>query len=159
MHNAFIEKGLNPTSSNSKSVKELTTSGTQENLLQAIYQGYVAAGNMGYFIGYEGFMPIISSMITQAVGFANYVYLLAVISVSLGVNSFSLHPPSKVNKTHNIYRIKIMYFYFHKKSNKKAPKIGALNIIFPILDRSEYGIINWYLFPKWLWLHHVSSNL
>lgn len=36
-----------------------------ENVLQAMYQGYTQAGNIGYFISYEGFMPILSSMITQ----------------------------------------------------------------------------------------------
>lgn len=36
-----------------------------ENLLQALYQGYVQAGNNGLFISYEGFMPIITSMIAQ----------------------------------------------------------------------------------------------
>ena len=36
-----------------------------ENLLLAIYQGYTMAGNLGYYISYEGFMPIVSSMITQ----------------------------------------------------------------------------------------------
>ncbi len=36
-----------------------------ENLLQAIYQGYTLSGNVGFYISYEGFMPIISSMITQ----------------------------------------------------------------------------------------------
>ena len=36
-----------------------------ENLLQALYQGYVEAGNIGIYISYEGFLPIISSMITQ----------------------------------------------------------------------------------------------
>lgn len=36
-----------------------------ENLLQALYQGYTQAGNFGYYISYESFMPIISSMITQ----------------------------------------------------------------------------------------------
>ena len=36
-----------------------------ENLLLALYQGYTAAGNLGYYISYEGFMPILSSMITQ----------------------------------------------------------------------------------------------
>ncbi len=36
-----------------------------ENLLQALYQGYVNAGNSGIFIAYEGFMSIISSMIAQ----------------------------------------------------------------------------------------------
>lgn len=36
-----------------------------ENLLQALYQGYINAGNSGIFIAYEGFMSIISSMIAQ----------------------------------------------------------------------------------------------
>jgi len=36
-----------------------------ENLLQALYQGFVQAGNTGFYISYEGFMPIISSMVTQ----------------------------------------------------------------------------------------------
>lgn len=36
-----------------------------ENLLQALYQGYIQAGNNGLFISYEGFMPIITSMIVQ----------------------------------------------------------------------------------------------
>lgn len=36
-----------------------------ENLLQALYQGYIQAGNNGLFISYEGFMPIITSMLTQ----------------------------------------------------------------------------------------------
>lgn len=36
-----------------------------ENLLQALYQGYVQAGNNGLFISYEGFMPIITSMLAQ----------------------------------------------------------------------------------------------
>ena len=36
-----------------------------ENVLQALYQGYIMAGGFGYYIAYEGFMPIISSMLTQ----------------------------------------------------------------------------------------------
>lgn len=36
-----------------------------ENLLQALYQGYTQGGNIGYYISYEGFASIISSMITQ----------------------------------------------------------------------------------------------
>ena len=36
-----------------------------ENLLQALYQGYINAGNNGVYIAYEGFMPIISSMVAQ----------------------------------------------------------------------------------------------
>lgn len=36
-----------------------------ENVLQGLLQGYVQAGNPGLFIGYEGFMPILSSMIAQ----------------------------------------------------------------------------------------------
>ena len=36
-----------------------------ENVLQALYQGYVEAGNTGVYISYEGFLPILSSMITQ----------------------------------------------------------------------------------------------
>lgn len=36
-----------------------------ENVLQALYQGYTMAGGYGYYIAYEGFMPIISSMLTQ----------------------------------------------------------------------------------------------
>ncbi|HPE15064.1 MAG TPA: hypothetical protein PLT65_04440 [Bacilli bacterium] len=36
-----------------------------ENLLQALYQGYIQAGNSGFYISYESFMPIISSMISQ----------------------------------------------------------------------------------------------
>ena len=42
-----------------------------ENVLQALLQGYVQAENPGLFIGYEGFMPIVSSMIAQY-----YKYLL-----------------------------------------------------------------------------------
>ena len=36
-----------------------------ENVLQGLLQGYIQAGNSSMFIGYEGFMPIISSMLTQ----------------------------------------------------------------------------------------------
>ena len=36
-----------------------------ENVLQALYQGYVEAGNTGVYISYEGFLPVLSSMITQ----------------------------------------------------------------------------------------------
>ena len=36
-----------------------------ENVLQALYQGYIQAGNNGLYVSYEGFMPIITSMITQ----------------------------------------------------------------------------------------------
>ena len=36
-----------------------------ENVLEALYQGYTMAGGYGYYIAYEGFMPIISSMLTQ----------------------------------------------------------------------------------------------
>ena len=36
-----------------------------ENLLQALYQGYINAGNNGVYIAYEGFMSIISSMVAQ----------------------------------------------------------------------------------------------
>lgn len=48
-----------------------------ENLLQALYQGYVQAGNNGLFISYEGFMPIITSMIAQY-----YKYLMQKQSLS-----------------------------------------------------------------------------
>lgn len=53
-----------------------------ENLLQALYQGYVMAGNFGIFIGYEGFMPILSSMITQY-----YKYLKQKDNVSGSINN------------------------------------------------------------------------
>lgn len=43
----------------------LTIEILNENLLQALYQGYTEAGNFGFYISYEGFMPILSSMITQ----------------------------------------------------------------------------------------------
>ena len=36
-----------------------------ENVLEAMYQGYIMAGGNGYYIAYEGFMPVISSMLTQ----------------------------------------------------------------------------------------------
>ena len=36
-----------------------------ENVLQALYQGYIQAGNNGLYVSYEGFMPIIVSMIIQ----------------------------------------------------------------------------------------------
>jgi len=36
-----------------------------ENVLQALMQGVVQAGNIGIFVGYEGFMPIVSSMVSQ----------------------------------------------------------------------------------------------
>lgn len=36
-----------------------------ENLLQALYQGYVQAGNNGLYVSYESFMPIITSMVAQ----------------------------------------------------------------------------------------------
>ncbi len=36
-----------------------------ENLLQSLYQGYVQSGGLGFYVSYEGFMSIISSMITQ----------------------------------------------------------------------------------------------
>lgn len=36
-----------------------------ENVLQGLYQGYIQNGNLGFYISYEGFMPIISSMIIQ----------------------------------------------------------------------------------------------
>ena len=36
-----------------------------ENILQALYQGYTQFGKRGLYIGYEGFMPIISGMVTQ----------------------------------------------------------------------------------------------
>ena len=42
-----------------------------ENLLQALYQGYTQAGNLGFYISYEGFVPIISSMITQYYKYLN----------------------------------------------------------------------------------------
>ena len=36
-----------------------------ENVLQGLLQGYIQSGNNSVFIGYEGFMPIVSSMVTQ----------------------------------------------------------------------------------------------
>ena len=42
-----------------------------ENILQALLQGYVQSGGLGYYIGYEGFMPIISSMISQYYKYLN----------------------------------------------------------------------------------------
>lgn len=36
-----------------------------ENVLQGLMQGYVMGGNIGIFAAYEGFMPIISSMLEQ----------------------------------------------------------------------------------------------
>ena len=40
-----------------------------ENLLHALYQGYTLSKKTGFYISYEGFMPIISSMIDQYIKF------------------------------------------------------------------------------------------
>ena len=36
-----------------------------ENVLQALYQGFVQSSSFGVYVSYEGFLPIISSMISQ----------------------------------------------------------------------------------------------
>lgn len=57
-----------------------------ENLLQALYQGYTQAGNNGIYISYEGFMPIITSMIAQY-----YKYLQQKSSLTMTQSNFSLN--------------------------------------------------------------------
>ncbi len=53
------------TSNKLGSLKEYTFELLNENVLQALYLGYAMAGNLGFYISYEGFMPLISSMIMQ----------------------------------------------------------------------------------------------
>jgi len=36
-----------------------------ENVLQAVMQGYIQSGKNSIFIGYEGFMPLVNSMVSQ----------------------------------------------------------------------------------------------
>ena len=57
-----------------------------ENVLQAMYQGYTMAGGYGYYIAYEGFMPIISSMLTQ---YYKYLKQKALFSKSVPNNSLN----------------------------------------------------------------------
>lgn len=57
-----------------------------ENLLQALYQGYVQAGNNGLYVSYEGFMPIIISMIAQY-----YKYLKQKSNLNSGIDTFSMN--------------------------------------------------------------------
>lgn len=57
-----------------------------ENLLQALYQGYIQAGNNGLFISYEGFMPIITSMIAQY-----YKYLKQKQEIANKENTYSMN--------------------------------------------------------------------
>ena len=57
-----------------------------ENLLQALYQGYVQAGNNGLYISYEGFMPIITSMVAQY-----YKYLKQKESLEICSDTFSMN--------------------------------------------------------------------
>ncbi len=40
-----------------------------ENICQALMQGYIMSGRHGVFVGYEAFMPIITSQISQAMKF------------------------------------------------------------------------------------------
>ena len=78
-----------------------------ENLLQALYQGYIQAGNMGMFISYEGFMPIISSMISQYYKFLkqkdSYYYdkekhsLNYILTSTCWENTYSHQNPDFVN--------------------------------------------------------------
>lgn len=57
-----------------------------ENLLQALYQGYVQAGHNGLFISYEGFMPIIISMFAQY-----YKYLMQKKILSNKEDTYSMN--------------------------------------------------------------------
>ncbi len=57
-----------------------------ENLLQALYQGYIQAGNIGLYVSYEGFMPIITSMIVQY-----YKYLKQKYDLDNGINTYSMN--------------------------------------------------------------------
>lgn len=47
-----------------------------ENVLQALYQGYIQAGNNGLYVSYEGFMPIITSMVAQYYKYLKQKYQL-----------------------------------------------------------------------------------
>lgn len=51
-------------------LKDNTFEILNENILQGLLQGYIRSGKRGLYVAYEGFMPIISSMITQ-----HYKYL------------------------------------------------------------------------------------
>lgn len=78
-----------------------------ENLLQAIYQGYTLAGNVGFYISYEGFMPIISSMVAQYYKFLQQKYYLKklgennslnyILTSTCWENTYSHQNPSFVN--------------------------------------------------------------
>lgn len=57
-----------------------------ENLLQALYQGYVQAGNNGLYVSYESFMPIITSMVAQY-----YKYLKQKESLEKRSDTFSMN--------------------------------------------------------------------
>lgn len=46
-------------------LKNSTLELLNENVLQGLFQGYTSSGNVGFYISYEGFMPILDSMVEQ----------------------------------------------------------------------------------------------
>lgn len=57
-----------------------------ENLLQSLYQGYIQSGHNGLFVSYEGFMPIITSMVAQY-----YKYLKQKYELNNKSDTFSMN--------------------------------------------------------------------
>ncbi len=57
-----------------------------ENICQALYQGYIRSGRNGMYISYEGFMCIISSMVTQ---YMKFIYQNKKININKKYNSLN----------------------------------------------------------------------
>lgn len=116
-----------------------------ESVLQAVYQGFIHAGNIGYFISYEGFMPILSSMITQYYkylyqknnsGFGTPMHSLNYILTSTSLeNTYSHQNPDFVNclfeKKDNYYNV-----FYPKDRNSllrcieySENNVGQMNVI------------------------------
>ena len=69
-----------------------------ENVLQALYQGYIQAGNNGLYVSYEGFMPIIVSMIIRQLDNYNSRFSMNYLLTSTcWENTYSHQNPEFVN--------------------------------------------------------------
>lgn len=110
-----------------------------ENVINGVYQGYTSSGNKGIFIGYEGFMSIISSMVNQYLKSMlqnnNLNSMTYILSSTWEENTYSHQSPSFVDELllHDSKHINIYYPMDGKSlvyyTNKSLESDNSINVI------------------------------
>ena len=101
-----------------------------ENLLQAMYQGYIASGKNGLYVSYESFMPIITSMMAQYYKFLKQKQSLEnskdtfsmnyLLTSTCWENTYSHQNPEFVNTL--LQRDDAFYSVYYPKDGKELVK-------------------------------------